>query len=64
MENDKHINAEKTGITVFMVFMEFSMEFAVLFPLLEEIELVLTPKLQELVTALEMMKIERFLNYW
>jgi hypothetical protein len=33
-----------------------------LFPLLEEIELVLTPKLQELVTALEMMKIERFLN--
>ena len=26
-----------------------------LFPLLEEIELVLTPKLQELVTALEMM---------
>ena len=36
MENDKHINAEKTGITVFMVFMEFSMEFAVLFPLLED----------------------------
>lgn len=33
-----------------------------LFPLLEEIELVLTPKLQELVTALEMMEIERFLD--
>ncbi len=33
-----------------------------LFPFLEEIELTLTPKLQELVTALEMMEIERFLD--
>ena len=35
-----------------------------LFPFLEEIELVLTPKLQELVTALEMMKVERFLDVY
>lgn len=33
-----------------------------LFPFLDEMELVLTPKLQELVTALEMMEIERFLD--